>query len=105
MGHQDVAPRLGSPAAAALGHPGVSGTVGRSAGDLREFAAQNFHFLHVRSAEPSAVPLPLHADLAETSDRELRHFDRGAWALIIVLAFPIGPMLYLMYAKGPRRYS
>lgn len=45
------------------------------------------------------------ADLADTSDRELRHFDRGAWALIIVLAFPIGPMLYLMYAKGPRRYS
>ena len=45
------------------------------------------------------------ADLAGTSDRELRHFDRGAWALIIVLAFPIGPMLYLMYAKGPRRYS
>ena len=44
-------------------------------------------------------------DLADTSDRELRHFDRGAWALIIVLAFPIGPMLYLMYAKGPRRYS
>ena len=60
MGHQDVAPRLGSPAAAALGHPGVSGTVGRSAGDLREFAAQNIHFLHVRSAEPSAVPLLLH---------------------------------------------
>jgi hypothetical protein len=44
------------------------------------------------------------ADLAQTSDRELRHFDRNAWALIIVLSFPIGPMLYLMYAKGPRRY-
>ena len=44
------------------------------------------------------------ADLAQTSDRELRHFDRNAWALIIVLSFPIGPMLYLMYAKGTRRY-
>jgi undecaprenyl pyrophosphate phosphatase UppP len=45
------------------------------------------------------------ADLAHTSDRELRHFDRNVWALIIVLSFPIGPMLYLMYAKGPRRYT
>jgi hypothetical protein len=40
-------------AAAALGHPGVSGTVGRSAGDLREFAAQNSHFLHVSPHRPS----------------------------------------------------
>ena len=44
------------------------------------------------------------ADLAQTGDRELRYFDRNVWALIIVLSFPIGPMLYLMYAKGPRRY-
>ncbi|HEY0696652.1 MAG TPA: hypothetical protein VGD43_02455 [Micromonospora sp.] len=44
-------------------------------------------------------------DLARTSDRQLRHFDRHTWALIIVLSFPVGPMLYLMYAKGPRRYS
>lgn len=44
------------------------------------------------------------ADLAQTSDRELRYFDRNAWALIIVLSFPIGPMLYLRYAKGPGRY-
>jgi hypothetical protein len=43
-------------------------------------------------------------DLARTSDRELRYFDRNGWALIIVLSFPIGPMLYLLYAKGPRRY-
>lgn len=42
------------------------------------------------------------ADLAQTSDWELHHFNRNTWALIIVLAFPIGPMLYLMYAKGPR---
>jgi hypothetical protein len=44
------------------------------------------------------------ADLAQTSDRELHYFNRNAWALIIVLSFPIGPMLYLFYAKGPRRY-
>ena len=43
------------------------------------------------------------ADLAETSDRELRYFNRNTWALIIVLSFPIGPMLYLLSAKGPRR--
>ena len=43
-------------------------------------------------------------DLAQTSDRELRQFNRNVWALIIVLSFPIGPMLYLLYAKGPRRY-
>jgi hypothetical protein len=42
------------------------------------------------------------ADLARTSDRNLRYFDRETWALIIVLSFPIGPMLYLRYAKGPR---
>jgi hypothetical protein len=45
------------------------------------------------------------ADLAQTSDRELHYFDRNVWALIIVLSFPIGPMLYLLYAKGPRRYT
>lgn len=45
------------------------------------------------------------ADLAQTSDRDLRYFNRNTWALIIVLSFPIGPMLYLLYAKGPRRYS
>ncbi|GIG85980.1 hypothetical protein [Plantactinospora endophytica] len=45
------------------------------------------------------------ADLAQTSDRELRHFDRNTWALIIVLAFPVGPMLYLGYGKGgPGRF-
>jgi hypothetical protein len=45
------------------------------------------------------------ADLAQTGDRDLRHFNRNTWALIIVLSFPIGPMLYLLYAKGPSRYS
>ncbi len=44
------------------------------------------------------------ADLAQTDDRELRYFNRNTWALVIVLSFPIGPALYLMYAKGPRRY-
>jgi hypothetical protein len=45
------------------------------------------------------------ADLARTSDRDLRYFNRNTWALVIVLSFPVGPMLYLQYAKGPRRYS
>jgi hypothetical protein len=45
------------------------------------------------------------ADLAQTSDQRLRYFNRNTWALIIVLSFPVGPMLYLMYAKGPHRYS
>ena len=44
------------------------------------------------------------ADLARTSDGQLHHFNRNTWALIIVLSFPIGPMIYLLYAKGPRRY-
>jgi hypothetical protein len=44
-------------------------------------------------------------DLARTSDRDLRYFNRNTWALIIVLSFPVGPMLYLLYAKSPRRYS
>jgi hypothetical protein len=43
------------------------------------------------------------ADLARTSDRELRYFTRNTWALIIVLSFPSGPVLYLLYAKGPGR--
>jgi hypothetical protein len=42
------------------------------------------------------------ADLAQTSDRDLRGFNRMTWALIILVSFPIGPLLYLMYAKGPR---
>jgi hypothetical protein len=45
------------------------------------------------------------ADLASTSDRELRYLNRNAWALVIVVSFPIGPMLYLLYAKGPQRLS
>ena len=45
------------------------------------------------------------ADLARTRDRDLRYFNRNIWALVIVLSFPVGPMLHLRYAKGPRRYS
>src|SRR6266508_1245278 len=43
--------------------------------------------------------------LARPSDRDLRYLNRNTWALVIVLSFPVGPMLYLRYAKGPRRYS
>ena len=43
------------------------------------------------------------ADLAQTSDRQLRLFNRSTWALMIVFSFPIGPMLYLRCAKGPGR--
>jgi hypothetical protein len=43
------------------------------------------------------------ADLRRTTDRELRHFNRDTWALIIVLSFPIGPALYLTYGKGSGR--
>lgn len=41
-------------------------------------------------------------DLAHSSDAELRLFARNTWALLIILSFPFGPLLYLMYAKGPR---
>jgi hypothetical protein len=44
------------------------------------------------------------ADLAHTSDHELRHFNRNTWALIIVISFPLGPLLYLMYGKGGDRF-
>ena len=43
------------------------------------------------------------ADLARTNPRDLRYFDRNMWALIIVISFPIGPVLYLRYAKYPGR--
>jgi hypothetical protein len=42
------------------------------------------------------------SDLAKTSDWQLRYLNRNAWAVLIVLTFPLGPMLYLLYAKGPR---
>jgi hypothetical protein len=44
------------------------------------------------------------ADLAATNDRDLRQFDRNTWALIIIISFPVGPLLYLRYAKGPGRF-
>jgi len=43
------------------------------------------------------------ADLAGTSDYDLRYFNRNTWALIIVFSFPIGPVLYLMYGRNGRR--
>jgi hypothetical protein len=42
------------------------------------------------------------ADLAATNDHDLRYFNRGTWAVIIVISFPIGPFMYLMYGKGGR---
>ena len=40
-------------------------------------------------------------DLARTRDEELYHLNRRAWALLIVGSFPIGPMVYLLFGKGP----
>jgi hypothetical protein len=45
------------------------------------------------------------ADLAATPDERLYRFDRRTWALIIIVSFPVGPLLYLRYAKGPNRYA
>ncbi|WP_030439824.1 hypothetical protein [Actinoplanes subtropicus] len=39
------------------------------------------------------------ADLRQTSDWRLRHFNRDAWALLIIFAFPFGPLLYLTCGK------
>lgn len=44
------------------------------------------------------------ADLARTGDRDLRYLNRNAWALVILVSFPIGPVLYLRYGKGPGSY-
>jgi hypothetical protein len=44
------------------------------------------------------------SDLARTPERELRYFNRALWALIILITFPLGPMAYLTFAKGPRRF-
>jgi hypothetical protein len=45
------------------------------------------------------------SDLARTRDGDLYYLNRRAWALLIVVTFPIGPMLYLLFGKGPRRYA
>jgi hypothetical protein len=39
------------------------------------------------------------ADLRQTGDRELRYFTRDTWALVIIFAFPFGPMVYLACGK------
>jgi hypothetical protein len=43
-------------------------------------------------------------DLADTSDEELQFLTRKGWAVAIVMTFPLGPLCYLRYAKGPRGY-
>lgn len=43
-------------------------------------------------------------DLAETRDEDLRLLTRKGWAVAIVATFPLGPLMYVMYAKGPRGY-
>ncbi len=42
------------------------------------------------------------ADLARTRDDQLRYLTRTGWALLIVVTFPLGPVLYLRYGKVPR---
>jgi hypothetical protein len=37
------------------------------------------------------------ADIAKA--RYVRYFTRQAWALLVVITFPIGGMLYLTYGK------
>lgn len=39
------------------------------------------------------------ADLRATPDHRLRYFTRQGWMMIIIFAFPVGPMLYLFFAK------
>jgi len=43
-------------------------------------------------------------DLAQTPDDELQFLTRKGWAAAIVTTFPLGPICYLRYAKGPRGY-
>jgi hypothetical protein len=45
------------------------------------------------------------ADLARTRDEDSRYLTRAAWALLIVAFFPLGPMIYLRYEKGPGGYA
>ena len=45
------------------------------------------------------------ADLARTPDEQLQVFPRTAWAILIVATIPLGGILYLIYGKGPRRYT
>jgi hypothetical protein len=43
-------------------------------------------------------------DLAQTTDDELQFLTRKGWAVAIVTTFPFGPICYMAYGKGPRRY-
>lgn len=43
-------------------------------------------------------------DLAQTPDDQLQFLTRKGWVVAIVAAFPLGPLIYVTYGKGPRRY-
>ena len=43
-------------------------------------------------------------DLAQTPDDQLQLLTRKGWMVAIVAAFPLGPLVYMTYGKGPRRY-
>lgn len=43
------------------------------------------------------------SDLAQTPDEQLQYMTRTGWAAAIVFTFPIGPICYLRFGKGPRR--
>jgi ABC-type uncharacterized transport system permease subunit len=45
------------------------------------------------------IDVRLLKDLAQTPDDRLLYLTRLGWALVIVLSFPIGPILYLRFAK------
>lgn len=40
-------------------------------------------------------------DLAHTPDERLRGLPRLLWAVVIVISFPLGPILYWWLAKRP----
>ena len=43
-------------------------------------------------------------DLAQTPDDQLQLLTRKGWMVAIVAVFPLGPLAYMTYGKGPRRY-
>jgi hypothetical protein len=45
------------------------------------------------------IDIRLLRDLAETPDEQLAYLTRTGWTGIILLAFPIGPILYLRFGK------
>jgi hypothetical protein len=77
----------------------------RSRGNYAD-AVENVRILLVAAVAVLALVVWFDArcldDLARSSDAELRLFTRTTWALVIILSFPFGPLLYLTYAKGPQ---